>query len=226
MKFRLVVISIAWGLLQAWPTPSGAVEDHCIPRSLELAWVGSRTVELGQVLPTIHEDSKTILVISDGIGVRDKTLGRKLAETYPDKMVVSGDVFPPSSPSLSNYRRIRLDNRRPFVELGDDTFDSVILANGMCMCKSAPAMHCCAGFIAVSDQARSFLSEAIRVLNKKNPNAKLVLHANPGGTGAITKVVQDAWRSYLTELETRYGVRATMNFDDEGRFRMITVVPR
>ncbi len=210
---------VFWGAAPAW-----AVKDRCISFRLEVEWVGYLSWD-EDILPNVYAKNKNILVLSDGIfGRKDEMpLGPKLAVRHPSAKVTSADLaYPEQEATAGNFRMMQVDNRKP-LPFKDNEFDAIILRNGMCLCEG---VACCAGFEALSPLNDQFFREAVRVMDKANPESKIVLHSSAQlGRDKITSVDVDGWKRSLAKLEKEFNVEATVNVDVKGRFAMITIRP-
>jgi|GEM_PF-6515371 len=164
----------------------------------------------------LYEDANTILFLSDGADVIDR-LGPAIAQEFPKKTVVSAELDIVEDGFLNNWGLIRIDNTRPFPAK-DDSFDRVILRRGMCVCHHG---RCCAGFKPASPDARNFLRQVVRILNKKDPHALAVLHGMYDvGMGEIW-----AWSTFLDEIAKTEPIRYRMMMDRQGMFHSILIQP-
>lgn len=146
-----------------------------------------------------------------------KVVARKMRKAK----VVTGDihVLDPSGreyfklDEIPNLQQVYADNtkRLPFA---DSSFDLVFMRKGLCHC------HCtttsCGGIQRNFSARRNFLSEAMRVLDKRNPKSTALLHGVFGMTEEDVREYQDAFASLP---EARDFVLDVVRLPEDGRFR-------
>ena len=166
-----------------------------------------------------YEDAKSILFLSDG---RDEQLverlGPVIAKEFPKKTVVSAELNVVENGFVNNWGLIKIDNTERFP-VKDNAFDRIVLRKGMCVCHGG---RCCAGFNPASKEARSFLTEVIRILNKKDPHAMAVLH----GMHDVGMPEIWAWTTFLDEIVKHEPVKYRMMYDRQGLFHSILIQPK
>ncbi|NDG84681.1 MAG: hypothetical protein EBX52_06535 [Proteobacteria bacterium] len=166
----------------------------------------------------LYEDAKTILCLSDG---RDKDLiermGPALAKEYPKKTVVSAELNVVQNGFVNNWGLFRIDNTERFP-VKNNSFDRIVLRRGMCVCHEG---RCCAGFKPASADARNFLGEVVRILNKNDPHAMAVLH----GMVDVGMAEIFAWSAFLDEISKTAPIRYRMMMDHQGMFHSILIQP-
>lgn len=204
-------------LLLLVASSADAVQRGCA--SLVTPYVSAGDPSLGRLNLSLYRPANTVLFLSDGLNA-DKwvSLGKKISDAFPEKTVVSGDFNYRGPAKVKNLNLIAVDNTESFP-FDSDYFDVVVLRRGLCVCNHN---RCCGGFAPLSVDAKSFFREAVRVMNKKNPSARVVLH----GSFGVTDNVVRTWTKYLEEIEREMGVRATIYFDrSDDSFMMIGIQP-
>jgi hypothetical protein len=164
----------------------------------------------------LYEDAKSILFLSDG---RDQNLverlGPPIAKEFPKKWVVSAELNVVEDGFVNNWGLIKIDNTERFP-VKDNAFDRIVLRRGMCVCHEG---RCCAGFKPASPENRTFLSEVVRILNKKDPHAMAVLH----GMHDVGMAEIYVWTRFLDEIAAKEPIRYRMMYDHQGHFHSILI---
>jgi hypothetical protein len=115
---------------------------------------------------------------------------------------------------------VQLDNNAlPFKE---GSFDAITMRRGLCPCKGST--QTCGGIQLTRAATTSFLTEVATALNRNNPNAIAMLHADsapPNGTTAQLRLWQRAARDVPREL----GVEIEI-MELEGKLTGIVIRPR
>lgn len=216
-RFRRFVPTLSLFFLALLAPESGrAVQRGC--GSLWAPYVAPGK-DLSRLDLSLYRDVKSVLFLSDGLSDPDWfSLGKRVSEAYPAKRVVSGDFNYRGPRKAGNLELASVNNlnRFPFES---DSFDMVVLRRGLCVCDDR---RCCGGFSPLSLYAKNFFREAVRVMNKANPRAKVILHGSYGVTDNVVR----GWTKYLEEIEEETGVRATLYFEGaDDHFLMIGIVP-
>ncbi len=171
-----------------------------------------------KIQAAFYEDAKSILFLSDG---RDEKLverlGPAIAKEFPKKYVVSAELNVVEDGFVNNWGLIKIDNTEPFP-VNDNAFERIVLKKGMCVCHGG---KCCAGFTPASKEARSFLSEVVRILNKNDPHAMAVLH----GMHDVGMAEIWAWTTFLDEIAKQEPIKYKMMMDRQGLFHSILIQP-
>ena len=168
----------------------------------------------------LYKDANSALFLSDGLSAaRWLSLGEEVSTMYPKKRIVSADFDYRGPAKIGNRELVAVNNTERFP-FESNTFDVVVLRRGLCVCHGD---KCCGGFNPFTPQSQSFFREAVRVMNKKNPDARIILHGSYG----VTDNVVNTWKRYLGEIEAESNVEATMYFDDRDQyFMMIGIKPK
>lgn len=168
-----------------------------------------------------YEKAKSVLFVSDGLVTDPESfpLGPRVAKKYPGKRIVSTDIKVREKDAWGNFELMPMDNAKPF-SFADDEFDMIVLRQGLCMCLGP---SCCAGIKPGTPESRKFITEVVRVLNKKNPEAKAILHGSYG----VTREMQKKWQDLCSELEREFpSVRIDFVVNDYDFFAGIRIYPR
>ncbi len=180
----------------------------------------------------INPEAKRILVLSDGaksnfLNIPTETLGQGLSRKLPQAQVISGDLlFSNNKIKAEGYSQIFLDNTQAFL-FSDNSFDLVLAENTLCHCSCQGTS--CGGISYEQDELTRFLSEASRILNKKQSKSAAILQAKMFKTDHLeTKTILRA----ANEVVKKYPVRITIAETNaryrpnENSFSYVLIQPR
>lgn len=149
-----------------------------------------------------YERASNVLILGDTF---DKAfpLGEEISVLFPKTSTLKTSLSCPAEQDgvqlKANLKAQRLDHGKDF-DLSSDSFDVIVMKSGLCCCES-PSITC-AGIVLSQNEVFRFLSEVVRVLNKKNSEAIAFLQGSQMAFRRSAKVSleQEAMNQKILQL--------------------------
>jgi hypothetical protein len=175
------------------------VRASLLPSSVEAASSASWSELRHLISPNLstvadYQPYARLVFLSDGDPQLWDSLAEPIAEQFPDKLVVKGDVDIHGEHHDGNLTAMHIDNTAR-LPLANGSADLVLMRRGMCLCHGGKM---CGGLHPDVPAMRRFFGEVYRLLDPSNSKAVAYLH---GAYGPAERV--EVFRKAADELMVR-----------------------